>query len=53
LDELVAVSRNFKMRHCAIDEWLLWKNMGAYTHTASFEFNGLTHKPRVHYINAH
>ena len=52
LDELVAVSRNFKLPYSAIGDWLVWKNMGAYTHTASFDFNGLTHRPNVHYINS-
>ena len=50
LDELVSINRNFCMPPCVDGDWLLWRNMGAYTHTASFSFNGLTHVPRNHYI---
>ncbi len=36
---------------CKVGEWLLWENMGAYTHTASFVFNGYTHIPnRLHCV---
>ena len=34
---------------CEIGDWLLWENMGAYTHTASFVFNGYTHIPNRTY----
>jgi ornithine decarboxylase len=30
-----------------VDDWLLFDNMGAYTHTASFVFNGYTHMPKL------
>lgn len=30
---------------CDVGDWLMWDNMGAYTHTASFVFNGYTHVP--------
>jgi ornithine decarboxylase len=29
----------------ATGDWLMWPNNGAYTHTASFEFNGYSHRP--------
>ena len=29
-----------------MNEWLIFENMGAYTHTASFIFNGYTHIPK-------
>ena len=32
-----------------VDEWLIFENMGAYTHTASFVFNGYTHIPEKVY----
>lgn len=34
-----------KLPHCKVNDWVLWDNMGAYTHTASFVFNGYTHIP--------
>jgi ornithine decarboxylase len=33
-----------------VGEWLYWDNMGAYTHTASFDFNGFTHRPTNSYV---
>lgn len=36
---------------CAVGDWLIFENQGAYTHTASFVFNGYTHIPnRIHVI---
>ncbi len=36
---------------CRVGDWLLWDNMGAYTHTASFVFNGYTHIPnKIHVV---
>ena len=32
------------------DDWLLWENMGAYTHTASFVFNGYDHVPNRRFV---
>lgn len=32
-----------------IGEWLIWEDQGAYTHTASFVFNGYTHIPKKSY----
>lgn len=35
-----------------VDDWLLFENMGAYTHTASFVFNGYSHIPnKLHCIS--
>lgn len=34
---------------CKIGDWLFWENQGAYTHTASFVFNGYTHVPNKIY----
>jgi diaminopimelate decarboxylase len=36
---------NTLLPYCGEGDWLEWKNMGAYTHTASFIFNGYTHYP--------
>lgn len=38
------------MPRCKVGEWLLWENMGAYTHTASFVFNGYTNIPSQYYM---
>ena len=36
---------------CKVGDWLLFDNMGAYTHTASFVFNGYTHIPnKIHIV---
>lgn len=40
---------NTMMPRCNVGEWLLWENMGAYTHTASFVFNGYTNIPVQYY----
>jgi diaminopimelate decarboxylase len=34
---------------CEVGDWLIWENQGAYTHTASFVFNGYTHVPTKTY----
>jgi ornithine decarboxylase len=40
------------LERAEIGDWLIFKNMGAYTHTASFVFNGYTHIPKkVHCIS--
>lgn len=36
---------NTLLDRCEVDDWLIWENQGAYTHTASFVFNGYTHVP--------
>ena len=36
---------NTLLDRCEVDHWLIWENQGAYTHTASFVFNGYTHVP--------
>jgi diaminopimelate decarboxylase len=43
--------RSTKLCRCKVGDWLLWDNMGAYTHTASFVFNGYTHIPnKIHCV---
>lgn len=37
------------MPRTEVDEWVIFENMGAYTHTASFVFNGYTHLPKYIY----
>ena len=48
LDQLCALETTLLPR-CEVGEWLLWENMGAYTHTASYVFNGYTHVPQKTY----
>lgn len=40
---------NTRLTYCTEGDWLEWENMGAYTHTASFIFNGYTHFPSNFY----
>lgn len=44
LDELCNISSTLLPR-CNIGDWLVFENCGAYTHTASFNFNGFDHLP--------
>lgn len=44
LDQMCAMESTHLPR-CEIGDWIIWENMGAYTHTASFNFNGYTHVP--------
>lgn len=39
-----------RMPRCEVNDWIYWDNMGAYTHTASFVFNGYTHVPTRTYV---
>jgi ornithine decarboxylase len=48
LDQMCSLD-SFKLLRCEIGDWLIWDNMGAYTHTASFVFNGYTHVPNKIY----
>jgi ornithine decarboxylase len=48
LDQLCSMEKT-RLPRCEVDDWLLWDNMGAYTHTASFLFNGYTHIPKRRY----
>jgi ornithine decarboxylase len=44
LDQMCSLDSTTLPR-CEVGDWLLWENQGAYTHTASFVFNGYTHFP--------
>lgn len=48
LDQMCSLDST-KLPRCEVGEWLFWPNMGAYTHTASFVFNGYTHLPKKTY----
>ena len=48
LDQMCALESTVLPR-CEVGDWLIWENMGAYTHTASFVFNGFTHIPKRTY----
>lgn len=48
LDQMCSLETT-RLPRCDIGDWLIWENQGAYTHTASFVFNGYTHFPnKVH-----
>ena len=48
LDQMCTLESTLLPR-CEVGEWLIWENQGAYTHTASFVFNGFTHIPKRTY----
>jgi diaminopimelate decarboxylase len=48
LDQMCSLDTTLLPR-CTVGEWLYWDNQGAYTHTASFVFNGYTHLPQKTY----
>lgn len=51
LDQICALNET-TLERAQIGDWLIFENMGAYTHTASFVFNGYTHIPtKVHCIS--
>jgi ornithine decarboxylase len=48
LDQMCSLESTM-LEKCEVGDWLTWSNMGAYTHTASFVFNGYTHIPeKIH-----
>lgn len=48
LDQMCSLESTVLPR-CEVGEWVVWENQGAYTHTASFVFNGFTHIPKRTY----
>jgi ornithine decarboxylase len=48
LDQLCTLE-NTVLPRCEVGDWLIFENQGAYTHTASFVFNGYTHIPKKSY----
>jgi ornithine decarboxylase len=52
LDQICAL-KSTNLETVKVNDWLIFENMGAYTHTASFVFNGYTHRPdRLHCISS-
>lgn len=48
LDQMCTLDST-NLERCTVGDWLIWENQGAYTHTASFIFNGYTHFPnKIH-----
>lgn len=48
LDQMCALEGTM-LERCEVGDWLYFENQGAYTHTASFVFNGFTHIPnKIH-----
>lgn len=50
LDQMCSIEST-RLPRCEVGDWLVWTNQGAYTHTASFDFNGFTHVPRRMYCS--
>jgi len=50
LDQMCDISTT-RLPRCEVGEWLVWPNNGAYTHTASYTFNGFTHVPKRTYCS--
>lgn len=48
LDQMCSLEK-VTLPRCEVGDWLVWENQGAYTHTASFVFNGYTHVPKKCY----
>lgn len=49
IDQMCALETTVLPR-CEVNDWLIWECQGAYTHTASFVFNGYTHIPKKTYV---
>jgi len=47
--DTICTLESTKLPRCEVNDWLIFENQGAYTHTASFVFNGYTHIPKKHY----
>lgn len=45
----ICKAENTLLPYCDEGDWLEWENMGAYTHTTSFIFNGYSHYPEKFY----
>lgn len=50
-DSFDLVAKDVMLPKMEIGDWLYFENMGAYTISASSEFNGF-HKPEIHYIDS-
>jgi ornithine decarboxylase len=51
LDQICPL-KSTELERAEVGDWLIFKDMGAYTHTASFVFNGYTHRPtKIHCIS--
>jgi ornithine decarboxylase len=48
-DGLDTLLKNYPLPRLNTDEWIFWRNMGAYTICASASFNGFP-LPKIHYI---
>lgn len=48
LDQMCSLEST-RLPRCEVGDWLVWEQQGAYTHTASFVFNGYTHIPKKTY----
>ncbi|CAF3231529.1 unnamed protein product [Rotaria socialis] len=52
-DGLDCIHTSIKMPKLNIGDWILWKNMGAYTISAAVEFNGLPFGKPLYFMSKH
>ncbi|CAF2213587.1 unnamed protein product [Rotaria magnacalcarata] len=52
-DGLDCIHTSIKMPKLNIGDWMLWKNMGAYTISAAVEFNGLPFGKPLYFMSKH
>jgi len=48
-DSYDTIMKNYPLPKLKIDEWVYWRNMGAYTICTSVSFNGFA-LPKINYI---
>ncbi|CAF1052411.1 unnamed protein product [Adineta steineri] len=50
-DGLDCIQTSIKMPKLVIGDWILWKNMGAYTISAAVQFNGLPYGKPIYFMS--
>lgn len=50
-DGLDCIQKTIEMPKLNVGDWLLWKNMGAYTISAAVEFNGLPFGKPIYFMS--
>ena len=50
-DGLDCIQKSIEMPKLNVGDWLLWKNMGAYTISAAVEFNGLPYGKPIYFMS--
>lgn len=50
-DGLDCIHSSIEMPQMSISDWMIWKNMGAYTISAAVEFNGLPFGKPIYFMS--